>query len=93
MKPLALALLTAALLGQPASALTITRTCTGTTCTLQVFQLDAGPRIIRRGQPEEGAAERERKWLEFCKPTFRTDELGVEHYVYAEKGCQYGRSQ
>jgi hypothetical protein len=50
---------------------------------------DAGPRIIRVMPVAD--AERDAQWEAACKPTFRTDKLGVTHYVYARKGCEFGR--
>lgn len=32
-------------------------------------------------------------WKDRCKPTTRFDKLGVEHYVYAADGCEYGRTR
>ena len=29
-------------------------------------------------------------WLSFCEPTFRTDALGVKHWVFKHKGCEFG---
>jgi hypothetical protein len=34
---------------------------------------------------------RERGWLALCRPVIRQDRYGVEHYVYAAPGCEYGR--
>jgi hypothetical protein len=36
--------------------------------------------------------EREAQWEAACKPTFRTDKLGVTHYVYVREGCEFGRT-
>jgi len=33
------------------------------------------------------------KWEAFCKPTFKTDELGVRRASYAKHGCEFGRSE
>jgi hypothetical protein len=33
------------------------------------------------------------RWEAFCKPTFRADEYGVHHALYAKKGCEFGRSE
>jgi hypothetical protein len=59
--------------------------------TIVVPTPDAGPRIIHLEPVLD--AERDRQWMAFCKPTFRTDKLGVMRYVYAHKGCEYGRTQ
>lgn len=32
----------------------------------------------------------EHAWLIYCNPTFRTDALGMIHYVYKKKGCEFG---
>ena len=29
-------------------------------------------------------------WNTFCNPTFRADALGVIHWVYKHKGCEFG---
>jgi hypothetical protein len=61
-------------------------------CTTTVLRpQDAGPRIIHARPVAD--AERDRQWVAFCKPTFRTDKLGVTRYVYAREGCEYGRTQ
>jgi hypothetical protein len=60
-------------------------------CTTTVVPIpDAGPRIILVAPSFN--AEREAQWEAFCKPTFRTDKLGVTRYVYAREGCEYGRT-
>jgi hypothetical protein len=50
---------------------------------------DAGPRIIHVMPVAD--AERDAQWEAACKPTFRTDKLGVSRYVYAREGCEFGR--
>ena len=35
--------------------------------------------------------ERERRWVERCRPVVRQDAYGVGRYVYAARGCEYGR--
>jgi hypothetical protein len=37
-------------------------------------------------------AERDAQWEAACKPTFRTDKLGVTRYIYAREGCEFGRT-
>jgi hypothetical protein len=37
--------------------------------------------------------KREKRWLARCHPTVRQDRYGVERYVYAAPGCEYGRYQ
>ena len=42
------------------------------------------------------AAERKReleKWTGFCKPTFKADDFGVRRASYAQKGCEFGRTE
>jgi hypothetical protein len=59
-------------------------------CTTTVVTTpDAGPRIIR--VMPVANAERDAQWEAACKPTFRTDKLGVTRYVYAREGCEFGR--
>ena len=57
---------------------------------------DAGAAGVKTsGEPSaEDAAEireRERKWAERCRPVVRQDAYGVGRYVYAARGCEYGR--
>jgi hypothetical protein len=49
----------------------------------------AGPRIIRVTPSAD--TERDAQWEVACKPTFRTDKLGVTRYIYAREGCEFGR--
>jgi hypothetical protein len=35
--------------------------------------------------------ERERQWRARCQPTLRQDQYGVSRYVYAGRGCEFGR--
>jgi hypothetical protein len=37
------------------------------------------------------AEARDRRWLARCRPRIRHDEYGVERYVYAARGCEFGR--
>jgi hypothetical protein len=40
------------------------------------------------------AAERERRWEEFCQPRVGApDANGVQRYIYAHPGCDTGRTQ
>lgn len=53
---------------------------------------DGPPRRIAPDAREEAAAlERDRKWLARCRPELRTDQYGVNRYVYAAPGCEHGR--
>lgn len=36
---------------------------------------------------------RHAKWLEFCKPVAKQDEMGVSRFSYAHAGCDVGRSE
>jgi hypothetical protein len=33
------------------------------------------------------------KWEGFCRPTFHADEYGVRRASYAQRGCEFGRSE
>lgn len=37
------------------------------------------------------AAERDRLWVEHCKPTLVNDRYGVARYHYVAAGCEFGR--
>jgi hypothetical protein len=37
--------------------------------------------------------ERDKKWEAFCKPARTYDDLGVVRLVYAQSGCEFGRSE
>ena len=37
------------------------------------------------------AAEHDRMWTARCKPVVRQDSRGIDRYVYAAPGCDYGR--
>lgn len=37
--------------------------------------------------------ERERRWVARCRPALRQDAYGVNRYVYAAPGCEFGRDQ
>jgi hypothetical protein len=41
----------------------------------------------------EAAAERERRWVAYCRPIIRQDRYGVGRYHYAAPGCEYGKSE
>ncbi|ARQ01288.1 hypothetical protein CAK95_20950 [Pseudorhodoplanes sinuspersici] len=60
------------------------------------YRYDAGAtgiKTVRESGPEDVAEnrERERKWVEHCKPIVRQDAYGVGRYAYAARGCEYGR--
>ena len=65
-------------------------------CVRQRRYSDEGAAGVKAsGEPSaEDAAdirERERKWVERCRPVVRQDAYGVGRYVYAARGCEYGR--
>jgi len=65
-------------------------------CVRQYRYGDAGANGIKsvgEPSPEDLAEirERDRKWVERCKPVVRQDAYGVGRYVYAARGCEYGR--
>ena len=65
-------------------------------CVRQYRYGDAGNNGIQlqQGPSAEDLAEsreRDRKWVERCKPVVRQDAYGVGRYVYAARGCEYGR--
>jgi hypothetical protein len=47
-----------------------------------------GPRSV---QEEADFAERDRKWVAYCRPVIKPDRYGVERYHYAAPGCEHGR--
>jgi hypothetical protein len=54
------------------------------------------PRIIsvrNVGEPLHADTERDRKWAERCQPQLRRDAYGIGRYVYAARGCEYGRAE
>jgi hypothetical protein len=38
----------------------------------------------------ERAEARDRDWMARCKPEVANDRFGVQRYVYAARGCEYG---
>jgi hypothetical protein len=68
----------------------------GSHCVRQYRYGDPGNRGIqslREPIPEEVAElrDREMRWVERCQPMLRRDAYGVGRYVYAARGCEYGR--
>jgi hypothetical protein len=49
------------------------------------------PEAVERDRQESIA--RDRKWLAFCKPVLAKDQYGVERYLYAKPGCEFGRAE
>ncbi len=67
-------------------------------CVQQYRYGDAGNNGIQsmQGLSAEDLAEsreRERKWVERCRPVVRQDAYGVGRYVYAARGCEFGRME
>lgn len=59
--------------------------------------LDNSAKIIRvpgafTDSERTALAERDARWLEYCKPELVIDELGVSRYQYARSGCEFGKS-
>ncbi len=54
-----------------------------------------GVQSLREPSAEETAQarERERRWVARCRPHLRADEYGVNRYVYAARGCEYGQDR
>jgi hypothetical protein len=95
-----------ALGGAPAPALAFTDTVVGSCvfsggaghCVRQYRYGDRGAggvQSMREPNPEDLAAarERDRRWVERCRPQLRPDALGVNRYVYAARGCEYGQDR
>jgi hypothetical protein len=59
--------------------------------TVYGYNPGAGPRIIDVRRPID--EEQDRKWVAFCKPRFETRKYGVQYYVFAHEGCEYGRTE
>lgn len=69
--------------------------CSGGTC---VWGPLGNPYVRQVPQPESAdeihaMRVQDEAWKERCKPTTRFDKLGVEHYVYAAEGCEFGRTR
>lgn len=78
------------LASSPASA---NRGSRHTVIRLGVTHHEAPSARVIQVRPEPGADERIRKWEEFCRPVGVVDSLGVTRYMYAEYGCEFGRSE
>ena len=60
------------------------------------FPRDPHVRPVRGFDTPEASQEsfkRDSKWLAFCKPVVVRDGFGVDRYVYAKPGCEFGRSE
>lgn len=102
----ALAILTLTAINHPAPAQRVTDTVVGSCvyaggaahCVRQYRYGDAGNSgITSMKEPSEEelaeARERDRQWVSRCRPVLRQDAYGVSRYVYAARGCEYGRYQ
>jgi hypothetical protein len=100
----ALAVLTLPAVTETAFAQRVTDTVVGSCvfsgrvshCVRQYRYGDAGAtgiKTVREPSPDDVAEnrERERKWVERCRPVVRQDAYGVGRYVYTAHGCEYGR--
>jgi hypothetical protein len=45
-----------------------------------------------RAEDVAAAMQRDRKWMDRCKPVIRRDAYGVGRYYYAAPGCEFGRT-
>ena len=96
---LVLACMAACAYAQPRFTDTVTSSCVfayGTAnCVRQYRYGDPGNSGIKHyGDPEVEAAEareRDKAWEARCRPILRQDAYGVNRYVYAAPGCEYGR--
>ncbi len=53
-------------------------------------------RDVPQAQDEEGRAlakERERRWVDRCRPIIEQDRYGVPRYHYAMPGCEFGAGE
>lgn len=69
-----------------------------TTRVPQHWLLNRDPRIIHVPQPttaedRKAQADEIAKWEAFCQPRRGRDEYGVIRLSYAQKGCEFGRSE
>jgi hypothetical protein len=55
---------------------------------------EAPARDLAQEQEDEKARRASiEKWEAFCKPTRKIDNEGVGRLVYAQKGCEFGRTE
>jgi hypothetical protein len=54
-----------------------------------------GVQSLKEPNPEDIAESRAReaRWVARCKPQLRSDRYGVNRYVYAAPGCEYGQDR
>jgi hypothetical protein len=91
------ALAVLALMSVPAQAWDVNTTCTyskfyGRTCRTSVIA-DQPRDYAQEAADEAAKQERIKKWEAFCKPARTYDDLGVVRLVYAQSGCEFGRSE
>jgi hypothetical protein len=43
-------------------------------------------------QERAESAERDRRWVDRCRPMIRQDRYGVDRYHYAAPGCEFGKT-
>lgn len=71
--------------------------CGRHSCTTFVGPMRWGPARIIHVPPaldhDGEVARRDAKWVAFCEPKIVLDSLGVGRYVYAQSGCEHGRSE
>lgn len=73
------------------------RSPTTTNCTTTWQRGTVDPYVFLRSRAEAAreaaeSEERHQRWLAHCRPVIRHDQLGVAHYVYAARGCEFGRT-
>lgn len=77
-----------------------TRSCVGThgsvSCVATRRDGVANPHIVQapKAISEQESAEhqqRDKLWQTRCRPVIKQDEFGVPRYVYAARGCEFGR--
>jgi hypothetical protein len=97
MKFIAIMIAMLALTSSSAEAWEITTHCTysrffGKTC--RTVGIDDRERDVAQEAADLRAMqERDKKWEAFCKPARTYDDLGVVRLVYAQSGCEFGRSE
>lgn len=42
---------------------------------------------------QKASQEREQRWVSYCSPSIAYDRYGVGRYVYAARGCEFGRDR
>jgi hypothetical protein len=86
-----------ALASTSAQAWRIVEHCTwskffGRVCTTSY--LSDPPRNLEQEREDEKARRASiEKWEAFCKPTRSYDKEGVTRLIYAQKGCEFGRTE